>query len=261
MSDDAAAAARFWIEHGHYTEDLPFWRSAAGRLGSPVLDLGAAAGRVAVALARDGAEVWALDGSPHMLAALRDRLAREPPEVEGRVRPLAADLRALALGRRFPLVILPMNTLQVLLHSDEQLACLRGCRAHLEPGGELIFDVALPDMGEIASSLGLVRQGVRHRDAERGVVVQHSAWYEDLDPMRQELRFTLRTDDLAPDGTVRSHLRHHHVHLFVPTELEHLLARAGLEPLEVLGDFDGEPMTATSERQIWRCVATEEGRP
>lgn len=259
MSDDAAAAARFWTEHGHYTEDLPYWRRAAVRAGSPVLDLGAAAGRVSIALARDGAEVWALDGSPHMLAELERRLAGEEPAVRGRVRAVRGDLRAFDLGRRFPLVLMPMNTLQVLLEPEEQLACLARCREHLAPGGELIFDVALPDMGEIASSLGLVRQGARHLDAERGVVVQHSAWYEELDPMRQELRFTLRTDDLAPDGTVRSHLRHHHVHLFVPTELNHLLARAGLEPLEVLGDFDGEPMTPASERQIWRCTAAEDG--
>jgi SAM-dependent methyltransferase len=258
VSGDAAAAARFWIEHGHYTEDLPFWRRAAARLGSPVLDLGAAAGRVSIALARDGAEVWALDGSPHMLDALRERLAEEAPEVRARVRPHRADLRDFRLPRRFPLVLMPMNTLQVLLDADDQLACLTACRRHLAPGGELIFDVALPDMGEIAASLGLVRQGVRHLDRTRDVVVQHSAWYEDLDPMRQELRFTLRTDDLSADGTVRSHLRHHHVHLFVPTELNHLLARAGLEPLEVLGDFDGEPMTPASERQIWRCAAAQD---
>lgn len=257
MSDDAAAAARFWIEHGHYTEDLPFWRAAAERLGSPVLDLGAAAGRVSIALARGGAEVWALDASPHMLAALETRLAGEDAAVRARVHPTSGDLRSFALDRRFPLVVMPMNTLQVLLDSDEQLSCLSACRRHLAPGGEVIFDVALPDMAEIASSLGLVRQGARHLDRERGVVVQHSAWYEDLDPMRQELRFTLRIDDLAPDGTVRSHLRQHHVHLFLPTELNHLLARAGLEPIEVLGDFDGEPMTSTSERQIWRCAAAE----
>jgi SAM-dependent methyltransferase len=256
VSDDAAAAARFWIEHGHYTEDLPFWRREAARRGTPVLDLGAAAGRVAIALARDGVEVWALDGSAHMLAAMAERLRDEEPAVRERVHPVRADLRAFDLGRRFGLILMPMNTMQVLLDTEDQLGCLTACRRHLAPGGELLFDVAMPDMGEIAASLGLVRQGVRHHDRARGVVVQHSAWYEDLDPMRQELRFTLRTDDLFPDGQVRSHLRHHHVHLFLPTELTHLLARAGLEPLEVLGDFDGEPMSAASERQIWRCAAT-----
>lgn len=255
MRDDPEAARRFWVEHAHYTHDLPFWRGLAARLGSPVLDLGAAAGRVTLALARDGAGVWALDRSPAMLAALRARLEEEEPEVRARVLPMEGELSGFDLGRHFPLILMAMNTLQVLLDPDEQLSCLAACRAHLEPGGELCFDVALPDVGEIAASLGLVRQGERHLDLERGVVVQHSAWYEEFDPIAQELAFTIRIEDHAPDGEVRAHLRHHRVHLYQPAELVHLLARAGLEPVEVLGSFGAEPVGPGSERQIYRCRA------
>ena len=94
-------AGRFAIEHAHYTEDIPFWRSAAARAGSPVLDLGAASGRVALPLARDGAEVWAVDRSLAMLDQLRMRLGDEPSDVRSRVRTIEADLRELRLGRRF----------------------------------------------------------------------------------------------------------------------------------------------------------------
>ncbi|MGE3139883.1 MAG: class I SAM-dependent methyltransferase, partial [Thermoleophilia bacterium] len=83
MTDDAAR--RFTAEHAHYTEDLAFWRATAARTGGPVLDLGCAAGRVAIPLARDGHEVWALDASLEMLAELGQRLAAEPAEVAGRV--------------------------------------------------------------------------------------------------------------------------------------------------------------------------------
>ena len=103
MSDDEAR--RFMAEHSHFTEDLPFWRAAAERLGSPVLDLGAAAGRVALTLARDGHEVWALDRSPQMLAEIARRLDDEPPEVRERVTMVRGELQTLALGRRFPLTV------------------------------------------------------------------------------------------------------------------------------------------------------------
>ena len=69
MSDDDEAR-RFALEHAHYVQDIPYWRAAAARCGSPVLDLGAATGRVAIPLARDGHEVWALDRSGAMLAEL-----------------------------------------------------------------------------------------------------------------------------------------------------------------------------------------------
>src|SRR5205823_1495015 len=94
-------AERFAIEHAHYTEDLPHWRRLARELGSPVLDLGAAVGRVALPLAADGAEVWALDADPDMLAELGRRLAETDAHLAGRVHPVHGDLRSFALGRRF----------------------------------------------------------------------------------------------------------------------------------------------------------------
>ena len=49
------------IECGSYDLDLPLWRELADREGSPVLDVGAGTGRVALDLARRGHEVVALD--------------------------------------------------------------------------------------------------------------------------------------------------------------------------------------------------------
>ena len=256
--DDEGYARRFAAEHAHYDEDLPFWRSLAARLGSPVLDLGAASGRVAIALARDGHEVVALDRSPHMLRELRRRLEREPEEVRERVRPVEGDLAGLAklrLEPRFPLILMAMNTFQVLTEPDDRLACLDAARELLAPGGELCFDVALPDLDEILGTLGVVREGDHHVDRERGVTVVHSAWYEALDPVTQTAEFVLRIEDRSFGGAVRTYLRRHRVHLFLPSELRQLLAAAGLRVLEAAGDFAGGPMRSDSERQVYRCGA------
>lgn len=253
MSDDEARG--FAREHAHYVEDLPYWRAAAARLGSPVLDLGAAAGRVAIALARDGAEVWAVDRSPAMLAELERRLGGEPEEVRARVRPLRGDLRTLDLGRRFPLVIVAMNTLQVLVEPRDRRSCLRAIRTHLAPDGELIFDVALPDPDEIASSLGVERPGGAHRDPGSGATLVHSAWYDRWEPDSHTLEFTLRIDERRDGGPPATTLRRHRVHLFTPEELAVLLDEAGLEPIAVHGGFDGAPLGPGSERQVYRCRA------
>jgi len=251
VSDDEAR--RFALEHAHYDEDIAFWRAAARRLGSPVLDLGAATGRVAIPLARDGAEVWALDRSPAMLAELERRLRDEPEEVRRRVHPVRGDLEALALGRRFRLVLVAMNTLQALTDPAARLACLRGVREHLADEGELIFDVVLPDEEEIVATMGVSRPGGHHRDPASGALLLHSAWYDRWDPATHTLDFTLRIEERPADGDASSVLRRHRVHLFTPDEIAELIARAGLEPVEAMGDFDGSPVDPESERQIHRC--------
>lgn len=252
MSDDEAR--RFIAEHAHYTEDLAFWRAQAARLGSPVLDLGAAAGRVALDLARAGHAVWALDRSPDMLAELGRRLRDEPPAVRERVTPVQGDLAHLELGRRFPLVIVAMNTLQVLTDPGDRAACFRGVREHLADGGEFAFDVALPDVEEIVSSLGHERPGGASRDPETGDRLVHSAWYDAWDPATATLEFTLRVRRRPPAGGSETEtLRRHRVHLFTPQEIAGLMAQAGLEPLSAWGDFAGGPIEPWSERQVHRC--------
>jgi SAM-dependent methyltransferase len=252
VSDDDEAR-RFALEHAHYDEDLPFWRAAAARLGSPVLDLGCATGRVAIPLARDGAEVWAVDRSPAMLAELRRRLRDGPLGVRRRVHPVQGDLARFALGRRFRLVMVCMNTLQALTEPDARLSCLCAVRDHLDDDGELIFDVALPDEAEILDSMGVERPGGRHRDPASGALLVHSAWYDRWEPETQTLEFTLRIEERAPGAAPSSVLRRHRVHLFTPGELAALLVRAGLESVEVAGDFDGAPLEGDGDRQVHRC--------
>jgi SAM-dependent methyltransferase len=254
LAVDDAAARRFLREHAHYRDDLDFWRHHARRLGDPVLDLGAAAGRVALALAADGHEVWAVDSSEAMLAEI-DRVGAEHLPAAVRPRTVRADMRSLRLGRRFPLVIIAMNTFQALVEPEDQLACLRAVRAHLTESGELIFDVALPDPAELADSIGLERAGGSFTDPATGAVLNHSAWYDSWDPLTQTLEFTHRIVERDASGREQEHLRRHRVHLFMPVEMDHLLARAGLETLEAMGDFAGGPLTGSGESQIRRCRA------
>jgi SAM-dependent methyltransferase len=244
---------RFALEHAHYDEDLPFWQALAADTAGPVLDLGAAVGRVAIPLARTGHEVWALDGSGGMLRELERRLEAEPADVATRIRCVNGDLRDFTLSRSFPLAIMPMNTLQALLSREDQLACLRRVRAHLDADGAFVFDVAVPDLDAIGDRLGIVTPGGVWRDAETGVTLVHSARFDSVDRCAGNVAFTAQIDEIDEDGGVTTYLRHHLVHLFPPSELWELVVEAGLEMRAVHGDFDGGPLGSRSERQIVRC--------
>jgi SAM-dependent methyltransferase len=124
------------LECGGYDLDLPLWRELADQEGGPILDVGAGTGRVALDLARRGHEVVALDRDPALLDALTDRGADLP------VGAVVADARAFDLSRRFPLVIAPMQTLQLLGGHQGRARFLRCARAHLTPGGLLAAALA-----------------------------------------------------------------------------------------------------------------------
>jgi SAM-dependent methyltransferase len=141
------------VECGRYDADLPLWQEMARATVDGVLDVGAGTGRVALALARAGHAVTALDLDPELLAVLSERAG------DADVATLVADAQDFALAQPVGLVIVPMQTLQLLADRDAFFACAR--RA-LVPGGRLAAAIAsglqafddpdqlpLPDVGRV----------------------------------------------------------------------------------------------------------------
>ena len=124
------------LECGAYRDDLPLWRALAAEVDGPVLDVGAGTGRVTLDLAARGAAVIAVDVDAALLQALAHRAAGLPVET------VVADARQLNLSRTCSLILVPMQTLQLLGGPSGRAAFLRGALAHLIPGGRVVAAVA-----------------------------------------------------------------------------------------------------------------------
>lgn len=137
-----SAADVIWhdAECGHYAEDLVLWRALADATGSPVLDVGAGTGRVTLDLAAHGHEVLAVDLEADLLATLDERAGTAG---QSQVRTHCCDARTLAgVDGAFPLVIVPMQTVQLLGGRTGRRAFLRAAKERLAPGGLLAMAVA-----------------------------------------------------------------------------------------------------------------------
>jgi CobQ-like glutamine amidotransferase family enzyme len=119
--------------HG-YTADLALWRELAATERGPVLDVGAGTGRVALDLAAAGHDVTALDVDRELLAALESRAAARALDVAV----VQADAQDFVLDRRFALILVPMQTIQLF---TDRRAFLRAAKAHLRPGGLLAIAI------------------------------------------------------------------------------------------------------------------------
>ncbi len=248
---EGTPAARFAIEHAHYTDDLAFWCDLADEVGSPVLDLGAAAGRVSCALADRGHSVVAVDVEPEMLAQI-DRAIAEAPHRGALIATHCADMRHLKLDRIFPLILIPMNTLQAFTAPADVDQVFARLRHHLAPAGVFAFDVVLPDLDVMREIAGQEFPGARY-DAPTGETLRHRSRFDAVDRTSGNVTFTTLIDESHPERGTTTHVREHHVHLFTPSEMWDHIARAGMEVQAVYGDFDGSPLSADSERQVYRC--------
>lgn len=169
-------------------DDAPFYTELARQHGSKALELGVGTARLAIQLARSGVEAWGIDNSPHMLKAAEASLARESPEVQGRVHLRLADVRDFDLGEGFGLVYFPSYSFDHLLDRGDQLRALRAIRRHVAPGGVYAFDLAyvpepraesgwFVERRPLDERRTVVRTGFHRTDPERRLM-SVDLWYE-----------------------------------------------------------------------------------
>lgn len=195
------------IECGAYGADMPLWRSLADAHRGPVLDIGAGTGRIALDLARRGHCVVALDRDPGLIAELSSRAAGL--EIETCV----ADARRFKLGRQFGLIIVPMQTIQLLGGSTGRGRFLVRAREHLESGGLIAIAISeqlelyeadpgagapLPDVRELE---GIVysSQPTAVREDHSGFVLERRRETVDGEGRRTVEEDVVRIDALTAD--------------------------------------------------------------
>lgn len=164
-----------------------------------------------------------IDNSPDVLRLLQQRVDQLPDEIRQRVRFHHADARYFELSRRFPLVIIPANSLALLDSPDDRFAFFRCAHAHLANNGMLAFDyLYIPD-----SAVERVDRHLEtiHEDLAKETLISTFgvSFLED----RTDAWFNIYTQKIREDGPPRHYLGAFRFARIDDLELETALERTG----------------------------------
>jgi SAM-dependent methyltransferase len=214
-----------------------------------VLEYGIGNGRIAIPIARGGAAVVGIDQSRAMLADLRARLKRQPAELRARITTRTGDMRRVRIGKRFPLVICPFNTALHLYSREHVEQWLARVHEHMEPRGELVIDISMPILEDLADEPGTSYSMRPFVHPAAGLVGYREIF--DYDRVRQilfvSMCFEPKTPGKKPFMVPLAHRQ------YFPREFEALLHYNGFDATAVHGDFDGGPLTQSSDTMIWHA--------
>jgi SAM-dependent methyltransferase len=211
-----------------------------------VLELGVGSGRIARALALAGIDLVGIDVVPSMLARARTRIAELPRAARAHVTLVHADMRRLALARRFPLVIAPFNAFTHLYTRRDLELTLAGCLRHLRSGGHLVFDVAMPDLRALTQDPDRLYRCPPVRDPRTGRRMRYAeASHYDAVQQVRTVTMALQRADGSIERAIPLAQRQ-----FFPAELEALLHHNGFEIEARFGDFAFGPLEGDSETQL-----------
>lgn len=247
-------AAYYTSTYAQRIQDVAYYVALARRVRGPVLEYGVGNGRIALPIARHGVEVVGIDRSAPMLADLRSRVAREPPDVQALVRAVRGDMRSARVGRRFPLVIATFNTVLHLYTRADVEKFFARVREHLAPRGRFVVDLSMPPLAELARDPARPFHAPRFKHPSAGFIVKNREYF-DYDPVKQVLFVSMEFEPIGdPSGAWMTPLAHRQ---FFPREWEALLHYNGFAVERVEGDFEGGPLTKESDVMIWHARASK----
>lgn len=239
-------------------QDFEFYRELARQAGSGarVLELACGSGRLMLPVLEEEVHLTGLDLSAAMLDKARQKLAKEPPEVQERVSLVQGDMcrldETLDLTQSFDLIYLAYNSFQHLDTNEERLACLRSAYRFLKPGGRFVVDVLNPEGERPEANNGRLVYVGKVKVPERDSVIKlFFTSYADL--AAKQCRFKYTCHESFADGTVDRTLIGINYGYIYRDELEALVQEAGFTVERVYGSFEFDEFSSDSERLIMAC--------
>jgi SAM-dependent methyltransferase len=238
------------ISYATRKDDVAFYARVAKK-HDRVLEYGIGSGRIALPMARGGADVLGIDQSRAMLADLKLRLKKQPPEIRARIKTRTGDMRTVRLTKekRFPLVICPFNTVLHLYTRQHVEQWLERVREHIEPRGELVLDISMPILEDLADEPGTSYSMRPFIHPTAGLVGYREVF--DYDRVRQilfvSMCFEPKTKGKKPFMVPLAHRQ------YFPREFEMLLHYNGFETTALQGDFEGGPLAQDSDVMVWHA--------
>ena len=204
--------------------------------GGAALELGIGTGRIALPLAERGIEVHGIDASEAIVAKMRAKPG-------GGVIPVTtSDFSQFNLiednrEKRFSLVYVGFNTLFQATSQEAQVQCFRSAAAHLTDDGVFVIEAFVPDPTRFTRGQ-IVSAGRVESDLVSLEISRH-------DPVNQ---FVHSQHLFVSESGIK--LYPVQVRYSWPSELDLMAQLAGMRLRERWGDWDGSPITASSENHI-----------
>ena len=230
-----------------------FYSALAREAGGSVLEIACGTGRVSIPIARLGFAVTGVDIVPGMIERARSK------SVGLSARWIEGDARTFDLGEQFRLIFLTGNAFQAFLTNADQAALLQRVRTHLHTEGLFAFETRNPLLPNSRMPEGRFATLDSHEEEEAGPS------FIDVDGHEVRVSRTQVYDHVAQILHWTTYKRWHEgeqqhtkitriaLRYTFPQELAALLHYNGFKIIRQYGDWNLEPLSATSPSMIVVC--------
>lgn len=233
---DHLACDYYDLEMDSYEEDALFFSSLLPN-NTTVLELGCGSGRVSRHLAKTGHTVTGVDISLPMLQKAKEHMS-------SKMHFFAMDMTALAFTHPFNSIVVPYNSLNLLITTEKILRCLVGCKRYLQQGGTLIAQIFVPTQKFLSGKKKSFQFQIFDMQADGRIIKEILKQYHpESKTISVEERFRVRPT--GPYATLVDYNNHYTVAAYEIADWLQLFATAGFTIRQCYEDFQQTPVHTT----------------
>ncbi|MFX0016155.1 MAG: class I SAM-dependent methyltransferase [Promethearchaeota archaeon] len=230
--------------------EVKWYLAKAHSFGDPILDIASGTGRMSILLAREGHSIVAFDRSEGMLSRFREKLSREPIEIDQRVEIFKQDMNNFSFKKKFNTIIC-VDAFFHNLSEQEALNCLKCVSRHLAFQGRFLFNAPNPNQDflqkclESQGMIWTVRNRYPLENSGKTILVE-DALAADIQAqlIYTKLRFTCFD---AEDNIIERTESTWTTRYMYQDQYLTLFEKSGLEVELLVGSYQNEPVSPTSQ--------------
>jgi len=238
--------ANYDLEEGERSAArIAFYCDLAESVGGPVLEVACGTGVVAIPVAARGLDVTGVDLARPMLDYARLKAQNQKLSIQW----VEADARGFDLGRQYRFIYLTGNAFQAFLRREDQESLLASVKHHLAVDGTFAFEIRNPSGHDLSP--------IPDEEYERSYISVEGnrvdlSYTQIYDPLAQVMHWTTyrHWSDDGGDHVKETHIACRFTH---PQELQALLYYNGFQIFQQYGNWNKEPLTASSPSIINIC--------
>ena len=227
-----------------HQDDIEFYKQWIDEFKvTKILELCCGTGRITISLAQSGLNITGLDLNEEMLGEAKRKAKKENLNITF----IKGDMRNFTMNEKFPMILIPFNSIHCLYENDDFISTLKTVYNHLEDNGYFMIDYFNPDLNYL----------IPRKDKPQKI-----ADYETEDGRRIVINQTLDYDDHTQvnrikwehviDGESRT-VESLDMRIYFPQELDHYLTSSGFQIIDKYGDYQRNRFSKRSPKQLIVC--------
>ncbi len=230
--------------YSHRREDVNLIVEWADRFGSPVLELAAGTGRLAIPLLDKGHTYTGLDLSPEYVVQAKKKLKMyglQATIIQG-------DMRNFNLDKPFNFIFIGFNSILHLISDNDIYSCYKCVYEHLTNEGLFLIDCFVPNLEFLYRDENRLYPAMEFDHPNGGKCIVKEKNQYDPDSQINHIWWYL-----YQDGYDDPEIYKFYMHIVYPDTMDRLLTEAGFVIRKKLGDYGGSSFDEFSRLQIYVC--------